>query len=185
MLSGVSPLEFEKIRIIGLTYQQLDYTKDEVFQYFGLLEKQKLIKRIKLKQLEYLDEERYTIVDNSLINLLADCWTLQSHVFTYLEYRWQSMSKPTNKEKIWFEHLWGKNRTNKWFRYCHNKRKDYQKKNKNQILKETQDKINYEKSEILNKFESIKKEHTKTINEYSYFIKPLLNVIYPEFLRND
>ena len=108
MLPGISPLEFEKIRIIGLTYQQLDYTKDEVFQYFGLLEKQKLIERIKLKQLEYLDEERYTIVDNSLRELLADCWTLLSHVSTYLEYLWESISKPTNKEKIWFEHLWEK-----------------------------------------------------------------------------
>jgi hypothetical protein len=39
-------------------------------------------------------------------------------------------------------------------------------------------------SEIhLNKFELIEKEHAKTINDYSFFIDPFLNVIYPEFLR--
>jgi hypothetical protein len=154
-------------------------------EYFGLLEKQKLLKRIKLKQLEYLNEKRYTIEDNSLRKLLADCWTLQSHVFTYLEYCWQSISKPTNEEKIWFEHLWGKYRSNKWFVYCHNIRKEYQIENKNQLLKETQERINWEKSEIIKKFESIQKEHVKTINDYSYFIEPLLNKVYPELLRKD
>lgn len=45
--------------------------------------------------------------------------------------------------------------------------------------------INWEKSEIIKKFELIKKEHTETIKDYSYFINPLLNVIYPQFLRKE
>jgi hypothetical protein len=184
MLPGISPTEFHDISERGLPYQKLKITKDEIKLSFRLLENQNLIKIIPY-YLEFLNQERYVIVDNSLRELLADCWTLQSHVFTYLEYCWQSMSKPTNKEKIWFERLWGKNRTNKWFMYCHNIRKEYQIENRNQLLKETKERIEWEKSEIIKKFESIKKDHAKTINDYSYFINPLLNVIYPEFLRSE
>ena len=68
---------------------------------------------------------------------------------------------------------------------CNDTRREYQKKNKNQILKETRDRINWKKSKILKKFELIEKEHAKTINEYSFFMDSLLNVVYPEFLRKE
>jgi hypothetical protein len=83
------------------------------------------------------------------------------------------------------EHLWGKNRSNKWFIECNNRRRGYKEENKHQILKETKERINYEKIEIINKFKSINKKYIKTINDYSYFIEPLLNVVYPTFLRTE
>ncbi len=185
MLPGISPVEYKKIREPGLIYQGLNFKKHQVTHYFELLEKQNLIKKIKSKELVYLDEERYTIVDNSLRELLADCWTLQSHVYTYLEYIWTANRKPTNEERIYDEHLRGKNRSNRWFIECNNTRRDYKKKNKKQITKETQEMIDWGKSEIIKKFNSIQNEYAKLINDYSYFIKPLLNIVYPEFLRNE
>ena len=146
-----------------------------------------MIKKIKLKELLYLDKEIeiYTFFNNSLRELLADCSTLQSYIHTYFEYIWKSTRKSTDEERIWFEHLWGRKRSNQWFIECNNIRREYQKENKNQVLKETQDRIDCEKLEIVNTFESIKIEHTETINDYSYFINPFLNVIYPEFLRKE
>jgi hypothetical protein len=185
MLPGISPLEFHTIKESGLPYQPLNLTQDKVTQYFELLEKHKLINRIKLKQLEYLNEERYTIVDNSLKALLADCWSLQSHVLTYVEYYWTSVSKPTKEEKIWFEHLWGKNMSNQCFIDCNNRRREYQKKKHNPKSKETSDRINDEKIQIIDKFEYIKNTYSGALNDYSYFIDPLLNVVYPEFLRKE
>ncbi len=185
MLPGISPSEFRTIREFGLVYQQIDFTKDEVIQHFKLLENQNLIKKIKSLQLEILNEERYTIVDNSLKELLADCSTLEGHVHIYLEYTWKGIRKPRSDEIIWYENLWGKSRTKKWFVHCNNIRREYQKKNKNQVLKETQERLDWDKSEIIKKFDSIKKKHAKTINAYSYFIEPLLNVVYPEFLRKE
>ena len=183
MLPGISPYEFQKISELSLLpYQQLNFKKDEVIQYFKLLENQKLINKIISLQLEYLNEERYTIVDNSLKELLADCWTLQSHVSTYLEYIWKSIRKPKDEERIWYEHLWGKNRSSKWFIECNNIRREYQKE---KVLKETQDMIDWEKSEIRKTFDSIKEKYSKTLQDYSYFIYPLINVVYPEFLRKD
>ena len=186
MLPGISPYEFQKINELGLLpYQQLNFKKDEVIQYFKLLENQKLINKIISLQLECLNEERYTIVDASLKMLLANCWTLQSHVSIYLEYVWQGIRKSTDEERIWYEHLWGKTRSKQWFIHCNNIRRKYQKENKNQVLKETKDMIDWEESEIIKTFESITKEHTKTIKDYLYFINPLLNVVYPEFLRKE
>ena len=141
ILPGISPSEFHKIREPGRPYQQINFRKDEVIRYFKLLEKRKLIKKIKSLQLEILNEERYTIVDNSLKELLAACSTLEGHVYIYLEYIWKAIGKPTNEERIWYEHLWGKNRTNKWFIYCNDIRREYKKKNKNQVLKETQERL--------------------------------------------
>jgi hypothetical protein len=185
MLPGFSPSDFQKIKDFSLLYQQLQFKKDEVILYFKLLENQKLIKKIKSKQLLYLNEERYTIEDNLLAQLLANCWTLQSHVSTYLEYVWKSIRKPTAEERIWYEHLWGESKSNQWFIECNNIRRDYQKENKNQLLKDTQDMIDWEKSQIRNTFDSIKEKYSKTIKDYVYFINPLLNVVYPEFLRNE
>lgn len=184
MLQGISPSEFIEISGEGLPYHKLNITKNDLKQSFKLLENQKLIKIIPY-YLEFFNQERYLIVDNVLKELLAYCWGLQSHVFIYFEYYWKSVSKPTNEEKIWFEHLWGKERSRYWFIECNNIRREYQKKNKNQILKETQDRINWEKLEMRKIFESIIKKYSKTINIYSYFIHHLLNVVYPEFLREE
>ena len=84
-----------------------------------------------------------------------------------------------------YEHLWGKPRSKEWFVHCYHKTREYKKKNKNQVLKETQEKLDGEKSEIIKKFDSINNEYSKLINDYLYFIKPLLNVVYPEFLRKE
>lgn len=187
ILPGFSPFDFLEIKEINLRYQHEDFTKDRIIHYFNLLEKQNLIKKIKLKELLYLDKEIeiYTFFDNSLRELLADCSTLQSYLHTYFEYIWKSTRKSTDEERTWFEHLWGKDRSNEWYIECNDTRIKYHKKNKNQILKETQDRINWEKSTIINKFELIKKEHAETIKNYSYFIIPLLNVVYPTFLREE
>ncbi len=185
MLPGISPSEFRKIREHGLVYQDLNFREDEVIQFFELLEKLNLIKKLQLYPLMILNEERYVIVDDSLKEILADCWTIQSHVSTYLEYVWKSFSKPTNEERIWYEHLWGKSRSEEWFAHCYDMRRKYRKKNKNQVLKETQERLDWEKSETIKKFDLIKNEYAKIINDYSYFIKPLLNVVYPGFLRKE
>ena len=187
LLPGFSPFDFLEIKEIKLRYQHEVFTKDRLIYYLNLLEKQSLIKKIKVKELLYLDKEIeiYTFRDNSLRELLSDSLTLQSSIHTYFEYIWKSTRKSTNEERIWFEHFWGKERSKKWFIECNDTRREYQKENKNHILKETQDKINSEKSEIIRKFELIKKEHAETIKKYSYFIIPLLNIVYPPFLRKE
>jgi hypothetical protein len=104
---------------------------------------------------------------------------------TYFDYYWKSVSKPTNEEKIWFEHLWGKNRSNQCFIEYNTRRREYQKEKHNPKSKETSDRFNDEKTQIIEKFEYIKNTYSEALNDYSYFIDPLLNVAYPEFLRKE
>ena len=161
ILPGISPSEFRRIRVPGLVYQELDFTKDEVIQYFELLEIRNLIKKLQLYPLMVLNEERYIIVEYSLKDILVICWDLHSYVIMYFIYKWQSICRPIYEEKVWYEHLWGKPRSKEWFVHSYHKRREYKKKNKNQVLKETQEKLDREKSEIMKKFDSINNEYAK------------------------
>ena len=184
ILPGISPLEFRTIKDHGLIYQELDFTEDEIAHFFELLENKNLIQKNKSLQLVQLNKERYSI-DNSLKHILLECWTLHNHVFWYLLYRWQGIKRPKDKEIIWYKHFWGEERSEEWFRYCHDIRTKYKKSATQEEKKQTQERLQWEKSEIIKKFEFIKKEYAKTISNYSYFIHPMLNVVYPEFLRKE
>ena len=185
ILPGISISEFVLGIRSGRVYEDISFNEKEVNDYFKLLEEKKLIKKLQSYPLMILNEERYIIVDNSLKELLANCWSLASHTHTYFQYIWQAIRKPTDAERIWYEHLWGKNRSQRWFNQYNNIRREYMKKNKNQVLKETQERLYWEKLEIIKKFNSINEEYAKIINDYSYFIFPLLNVVYPGFLRKE
>ena len=184
ILPGISPLEFRTIKEHGLIYQELDFTEDKITHFFELLENKNLIQKIKSLQLVQLNEERYSI-DNSLKDILLECWTLYNHVFWYLLYRWQGIKIPKDEEKIWYKHFWGEERSEEWFLYCHDIRTKYKKSATQEEKKQTQERLHWEKLEIIKKFEFIKKEYAKTISNYSYFIDPLLNEVYPIFLRKE
>ena len=84
ILPGISPSEFRRIRKPGLVYQELDFTKDEVIQYFELLEKYNLIKRLQLYPLMVLNEERYIILDELIkeyFTRMLDVVQLCNYVF--------------------------------------------------------------------------------------------------------
>ena len=184
ILPGISSLEFRTIKEKGLIYQELDFTEDKIAHFFELLENKNLIQKIKSLQLIQLNEERYSI-DNSLKDILLECWTLQSHVFWYLLYRWQGISRPKNEEIIWYKRFYGETRSEEWFLHCNNIRTKYLKSATQEEKKQTQERVHWEKLEIIKKFELIKKEYALTINEYSYFIDPMLDVVYPIFLRKE
>ena len=83
----------------------------------------------------------------------------------YLIYKLQGICRPRYKEKILYEHLWDKSRSKKWFVHCYHIRREYKTKNKNQVLKETQERLDCEKSEIIKKFNLINKEYAKIIKD--------------------
>ena len=183
ILPGISISEFVLGIRSGRVYEDISFNENEVNEYFKLLKEKNLIKKLQSYPLMIPDEERYIIVDNSLKELLANCWSLASYTHTYFQYIWQAIRKPTDAERIWYEHLWGKNRSQRWFNQYNNIRREYMKKNKNQVLKETQERIDTDESEMRDKFDSINIQYAKLINDYSYLIGPLLNIVYPQFLR--
>ena len=185
ILPGISPLEFRTVKEHGRIYQELGFTEDEIAHFFELLENKNLIQKIKSLQLVQLNKERYSLKDNSLKDILLECWTLHNHVFWYLIYRWQGIKRPKDEEIIWYNHFWGEKRSEEWFRDCRDIRTEYKNFATQEEKKQTQERLHWEKLEIIKKFEFIKKEYAKTISDYSYFIYPLLNVVYPIFLRKE
>lgn len=192
-LPGISPNEFKSGKRLGFVYEHLNFTDDEVNKCFKLLEKKEIIKKLKLLSLIQLNEERYDIVDNFLTiadnnnmlkNFLQDSWVVQGSATLYYQFLWKHIRAPTDEEKIWYEQLWGKTRTNQWFLNYNKYRREY-KKSKNQMSKEEiQKKLEVDRSLMRNKFESIKNKYPDIIKEYSYLVDPLLNMFYPQFLRD-
>ena len=162
-------------------------------EYFKLIEnRRRLIEKIKSKYLITLNEdERYIIVDkkdsNKLKEFLKDCWLLHGIVTLYLTQKWKSIQIPTEEEKIWYEHLWGKQRTTHMFTYFNNERVKFNK-NKNQKYKQNKEYIQKLLGSLIialtNKFESIQTTYSDIIDDYSYLVNPLLNLVYPQFFRN-
>jgi hypothetical protein len=201
-LPGISIKEFiknnESEKSKGLAYGHLDFKEDdEVNKYFKLLEDRRLIEKvIRSRYLTILNEEdRYIFVDNTnnkedtnkLKEFFKECWLLHGRVTIYLYQKWKSIQKPTREERIWCEHFWGNQRTNQILIDCD---KERVKLNKRKNQKDKQDKEDIQK--LLNsliiglkkKFELIQKTYSDIIENYSYLINPLLNSIYPQFLRN-
>ena len=64
------------------------------------------------------EEDRYILVDNNnkkdtrkLKEFFRKCWLLHSSVTLYLIQKWKCIQPPTDGERVWYEHLWGKDRT--------------------------------------------------------------------------
>ena len=181
-LPGLSIKEFTFGIRSGLVYENLNFTKDEVIQYFKLLENKNLIQKLRSLQLELLSEERYTIVDNSLKDFFQRCWVIHGIVTIYLKFMWEYIRKPTKEEEIWHQDFWGKQRSRQWFANYHKHRREFKKENQ-MSKKDIQNRLNWGIFGMKNEFESIKKKYNNRIKKYMYLADPLLNSVYPLFLR--
>ena len=184
-LPGLSINEFSFGIRSGLVYEHLKFTKDDITQYFKLLENKILIQKLQSLQLEILNEERYTIVDNSLKNFLKQCWLLHGSVTLYLYQKWKCIQGPTDEERIWYEHLWGQKESDQIINSCYENRTRF---NKSKNVKSEKGDIQKLLKSILiglqRTFKSIKNTYSDIIEGYSYLANPLLNLVYPQFFRN-
>jgi hypothetical protein len=191
-LPSISIREFIANKEKGLEYGHLNFKDNEVKEYFKLLEDKKLIEKVKSRYLEILNEEdRYIIVDNKdsnrLNGFLRDCWILHGMVNSYLFQKWKSIQKPTTEERTWCEHFWGRPRSNQILTDCDKEREKFNKI-KNQKYKQDKEEIQKLLNQIIislqRRYETIKNTYSDIIENYSYLVNPLLNLVYPHFFRN-
>jgi hypothetical protein len=198
-LPGISIKEFitnnESEKSKGLAYGHLDFKEDdEVNKYFKLLEDRRLIEKvIRSRYLITLNEDdRYIFVDNNnkkdsdkLREFFRKCWLLHGSVTVYLYQKWKSIQPPTDEERVWYEHLWGKDRSDQIINSCYQIRIKFNKSKNVKLEKEDIQKLL--KSQLIGlqrEFKSIKKAYSDIIEDYSYLANPLLNQVYPQFFRN-
>lgn len=196
-LPGISIKEFitnnESEKSKGLAYGHLDFKGNEAKEYFKLLEDKRLIEKVISRYLLTLNEDdRYIFVDNNkkdtcmLKEFFRKCWLLHGSVTVYLYQKWKSIQSPTDAEKIWFEHLWGKDRSDQIINSCYQNRIKFNK-SKNVKPPEKEDIQKLLKSQLIGlqrEFKSIKNAYSDIIEDYSYLANPLLNQVYPQFFRN-
>jgi DNA-binding Lrp family transcriptional regulator len=179
----------------GLAYGHLNFNNDdEVNEYFKLLKDKRLIEKIKSKYLITLNEEdRYVFVDSNNNNKNTDrlkeffrkCWLLHGSVTVYLVQKWKCIQGPTDEERVWYEHLWGKDRTEQIINGYYEIRTKFNKsKNVKSEKVSIQKLLKSQKIGLQRKFTSINNTYPDIIQDYSYLANPLLNSVYPEFFRN-
>ena len=187
-LPGISIRDFVANYNPGLPYGHLSFKEDQVNEYFKLLENKGLIEKAKyFTSLTPDEEERYNIVDkkdNRFKKFLKECWLLQGSTAIYPIPKWRGINKPTEEEKIWYEELWGKQRTKQMLTSYSTYRITFKKNKNKQVEKEIQTQLISHKLALKNKFEKIQNEYPDIINAYSYLVDPLLNLVYPQFLRD-
>ena len=197
-LPGISSKEFiannESEKSKGLAYGHIDFNQnDEVNEYFKLLENKGLIK--KLTRSRYLtilnEEDRYILVDNNnkkdihkLKEFFRKCWLLHSCVTLYLIQKWKCIQPPTDEERVWYEHLWGKDRTEQIINGYYEIRTRFNKsKNAKSEKEDIQKLLKSQKIGLQRKFKLIKNTYPDIIENYSFLANPLLNLVYPQFFR--
>jgi len=161
------------------------YSREEINECFNLLEEKNLIKKVLSLQLINLNQERYILVDDSLRYVLRYCWNMQAMVRQYLNSIWTYIRKPTDDERIWLEYMKGKQKTQRLMSHYNRIRKEYNNKRDQGEIEQAKQFTITTSNEMKNKYNSLKEKYPKTLNSYSFLVKPLLNQIYPEFLRNN
>ena len=99
--------------------------------------------------------------------------------------KWKCIQPPTDKEEVWYEHLWGKNRTDQIINSCYKNRTKFNKsKNFKSEKEDIQKLLNSQRIALQRNFKSIKNKYADIIeNDYAYLANPLLNLVYPQFFR--
>jgi hypothetical protein len=177
-IPGISLSDFiehtPSLRYIG-------FTKEEVKRVFELLEKNGIVKPIN----DYLGEKRYSMdrAHESLRDLLGKYASIWITVTVKLQLIWFNFRRLTREEWKWYEFLHGKKRVIEYSRIAFKERNLVRRsKNNDRILrvKGIIDEYNSEISELL---QILEREYADTIRKYSFPLKGLIQIVYPEFIR--
>lgn len=159
----------------------------------GLISK---ISKTKANALKLLGEgTRYDITDEDLKQFIKDCWfELFAGVHLRMMFTWKFFRNPSKEEKKWYEIFWGPKRANIFFSDYNKKLRSLGKSGKkkhHEAKKEVMIYINGydekipkdDKSSIPKVYKRICDRYHNVIEKYPYPSTMLLELVYPQFLR--
>jgi hypothetical protein len=193
-LPGISP--HDKRIITGHVFEHIliqnGQTKYDIKELFGLLEKEKIIRRIQSPILYELGETRYNMIDDNLKQLIFHCWKIFGAVHIRMQFTWKNFRRPTKEEIIWLKIIWGNTRANVFLKQYKQARanaiiKRHMKKKRKEKLQNSKDKIlsdiHMHDKAIKEGFENVNTKYSDVMKEYRYPCEMLLKLIFPIFLR--
>jgi DNA-binding HxlR family transcriptional regulator len=177
-IPGISLSDFinhtPSLRYIG-------FTKEEVERVFDLLEKNGIVKPIN----DHLGEKRYSMyrAHESLRDLLVKYASIRVTATIKLQFIWFNFRRLTREEWKWYEFLHGKKQAIEYSRVARKERDLVRRsKNNNHILR-VKGIIDGYNSEIQEMLKILEREYADTIRKYSFPLKGLMQMIYPEFIK--
>jgi hypothetical protein len=157
----------------------------EIEECFRLLLEENLIEQV----LIFHGEPRYDLVDNDLRVFLQDCWVIGGISSTTMNFVWKNVRMPKPEEWKWYEMLWGKHASNihynGYFESLKVKERDRKKKGYHKVSGEIESTIKtWGYAGLTQHSEKLNIRHSNIIQKYPLLSDMLMNMVFPEFLRN-
>lgn len=157
----------------------------EVEECFRLLLQEGLIEQV----LIFHGELRYDLVDNDLREFLQECWVIHGISSITMNFIWKNARMPTGDERKWYEILWGQHTAQIHFVNNHEslkvKERDTKKKGYRKVPVEIESTIkDWGYKPLAEHFTKLNKQYSNIIQKYPLLSDMLMNMVFPEFLRN-
>jgi hypothetical protein len=91
---------------------------------------------------------------------------------------------PTSEEREWYEMLWGKHAANVRFISYYESVKVKERDTKKKGYRKVSADIESEYKPLAEHFEKLNKQYSNIIQKYPLVSNMLMNIVFPEFLRN-
>jgi DNA-binding HxlR family transcriptional regulator len=163
-------------------FEHINLTREEVQKALTLL----LEKRILYEVLKFEGHQRFSIADPALEEVIFDCWEILQKVREIAFSTWMYLRKPNELERKWLAVFYGNEKSESILRRYYNYRKNFQVVvRKDKEFTETLESGNRKlKGEVRESIDELYKKCEKgIIKEYGFPIDILIELIYPETLR--
>lgn len=163
-------------------FEHIDLTVEEVQKVLALL----LEKRMLYEVFKFRGQSRFSITDSALEEVIADCWDILQIVREIAFITWMYLRKPNELERKWLAVFYGNEKSEEIFRAYYDYRKRWKPKIKGdkEFSKSLQSEIKKMKVEVQHKIDNLyKKCDNKIIKAYGFPLDKLIELIYPETLR--
>jgi len=163
-------------------FEHIDLTGEEVQKALAFLLEKKMIRKV----LEFAKEPRFSIAEPALEEVIADCWDILQIVREIAFTTWMYLRKPNELERKWLAVFYGNEKSEEIFRsyYYYRKRWKLKVKQDKEFSVSVQSGIKKLKVEVQRNIDNLyKKCNNDTIKAYGFPLDKLIELIYPEMLR--
>jgi hypothetical protein len=176
-LSGQSSREV--LEESGRVFAHANITQAQIEDAFSIAKREGILRVV----MEFRNELRYEITDQSLVNFIGDCWDLFQLVLDKLLIVWRRIRGPNNQEMKWLELIKGRMEADTIQNRAYQQRHSLKKSKKKRLVVSAKKEIGVRERKIQKFITKLKKRHTDTINKYRFPTDRILEIVAPKFLQ--
>ncbi len=166
----------------SFAFEYIDINQQEAQEAFSLLKENGLLKA----EFEFMGETRYSIADESLIEVISACGDVSVTLYDAMTMTWFYIRGPTELERQWLATFFGHKTADHLFRNCYSYRKGDVSSSISLEANKQQDFISYVQQCIKNlkkkataDIKAIRSKYADRIAKYMFPLDDLIEVISP------